>query len=198
MPCSVEDAEAMSSTEITIRGPHLLLRPLTSAEIDEEWKEMVDADPMTIAALSDEAAFKARLRGSGRLDGSTLDLAIDLDGACIGRIQTFVPPTRTLPPGVFEVGIGLREHVRGKGYGREALSLLTDWLFERAGAVRVEAPTDPDNVAMRTVFDRVGWELVDTLHEFDREWVMYAITREGWEVRRDVDAPSTRTDEHGG
>jgi RimJ/RimL family protein N-acetyltransferase len=176
----------MSSSEVTIRGPHLLLRPLTRPEIDEEWQEMVEADPMTIAALPEEAAFKARLRNSGRLEGGSIDLAVDLDGVCIGRIQTFVPPTRTLPPGVFEVGIGLREHARGKGYGREALSLLTDWLFERAGAVQVEAPTDPQNIAMRTVFDRVGWELVDTLREFDRVWVMYAITRERWEAQHTV------------
>lgn len=175
----------MSSDEVTIRGPRLLLRPLTPAEIDEEWQQMVDADPMTIAVIPDEAEFRARLRRSGRLDDGWLDLAIDLDGVSIGRIQTFVPPPgRTLPPGVFEVGIGLREDQRGKGYGREALTLLTDWLFGHAGAVQVEAPTDPDNVAMRTVFDRVGWELVDTLHEFDREWVMYAITREAWEARR--------------
>jgi hypothetical protein len=30
---------------------------------------------------------------------------------------------------------------------------------------------------MRTVFEQLGWELVGTLNEFDRDWVMYAITR---------------------
>ena len=33
----------------------------------------------------------------GRLVGGELDLAVDLDGALIGRIQTFVPPGRPLP-----------------------------------------------------------------------------------------------------
>jgi hypothetical protein len=42
-----------------------------------------------------------------------LDLAIDLDGTSAGRIQTFVPRGRALPPGTFDVGIGLREHARG-------------------------------------------------------------------------------------
>jgi RimJ/RimL family protein N-acetyltransferase len=113
-----------------------------------------------------------------------LDLAIDLDGECIGRIQTFVPPSRPLPPGVYEVGIGLHASARGEGHGREALAIFTDWLFERAAAARVEAPTDPANAAMRAVFERVGWELVERYREFDREWVMYAITREGWDSRR--------------
>ena len=98
----------------------------------------------------------------------------------------FVPPDRALPPGVFEVGIGLQAHARNRGHGREALALLTDWLFEQAGAVQVEAPTDPANVPMKRVFDHVGWEVVGPHHEFDREWVMYAITREQWATRHEV------------
>ncbi len=145
---------------------------------------MVDADPMTIAAPPDETSFKARLQRSGRLEDGWLDLAIDLAGESIGRIQTFVPQERPLPPNVFEVGIGLREDARGKGYGREALALLSDWLFEHAAAERVEAPTDPANLPMRTVFERVGWEFVGALNEFNRDWVMYAITRRAWESRR--------------
>lgn len=168
--------------DIQIRGARLLLRPLRPDEIDAEWQAMVQADPMTIAELPDEAGFRARLQRSGQLADGWLDLAVDLDGELIGRIQTFVPPGRPLGPGVFEVGIGLREHARGRGYGREALTLLTDWLFEHAAAQRVEAPTDPANVAMRTVFQRAGWELVGTLTEFSREWVMYAITRQRWQA----------------
>ena len=144
---------------------------------------MVTADPMAIAQLPDEASFKARLQRSGRLEDGWLDLAIDSGGLSVGRIQTFVPPGRPLPPGTFEVGIGLRESARGKGYGREALALLTDWLFGHAAAEAVEAPTDPANVAMRTVFQRAGWMLAGSLTEFGREWVMYRITRREWETR---------------
>jgi RimJ/RimL family protein N-acetyltransferase len=170
-------------TPITIRGPRLLLRPMTFAEIDEEWLEILHADPMTVAAVPDEATFKARLSRTGHLEDGWLDLTIDLDGECIGRIQTFVPPGRELPPGVFMMGIGLREHARNRGYGREALAMLTDWLFEHAGAVRFEAPTDPENLPMRRVFEHVGWRLVGPITEFDREWMLYAITREEWDVR---------------
>jgi diamine N-acetyltransferase len=176
--------ESDPAATIQIRGSRLLLRALLPSEIEEEWRAMVDADPMTIAVPPDEASFKARLQRSGRMDHGWLDLAIDLDGESIGRIQTFVPSGRPLPPNVYEVGIGLREDSRGKGYGREALALLTDWLFEQAGAERVEAPTDPDNLPMRTVFERLGWKLVGTLNEFDREWVMYATTRSAWNARR--------------
>jgi RimJ/RimL family protein N-acetyltransferase len=167
---------------IEIRGSRLLLRPLRPPEIDDEWQDMVQADPMTIAGLPDEARFRARLQQSGYLVDGWLDLAIDLDGESIGRIQTFVPPDRPLGPGVFAVGIALREHARGQGHGLEALTLLTDWLFEHMAAQRIEAGTDPANVAMQKVFQRAGWEFVGTLNELSREWLMYAITRQRWQA----------------
>ena len=172
------------SGNVRIRGSRLLLRALRPGEIEEEWRAMVTADPMAIAELPEEAAFKARLRRSGHLENGWLDLAIDLEGVSIGPIQTFVPSRWTLPPGTFGVGIGLREDARGKGYGREALALLTDWLFEHAAAEAMEASTDPANTAMRTVFRKAGWKPVGSLTEPDREWVMYRITRQEWEAWR--------------
>jgi RimJ/RimL family protein N-acetyltransferase len=169
---------------VRIRGSRLLLRALQPGEIEEEWRAMVTADPMVIAELPQEADFKARLQRSGHLEDGWLDLAIDLDGVSIGRIQTFVPPGRALPLGTFELGIDLREKARNKGYGREALALLTDWLFEHAAAEAVGASTDPANVAMRTVFRRVGWKTAGSLTEFGREWVVYRITRREWEAWR--------------
>jgi RimJ/RimL family protein N-acetyltransferase len=73
--------------------------------------------------------------------------------------------------------------MRGRGYGREALVLLTGWLFERAAAQAVEAATDPANVAMRTVFGHAGWSLAGSLAEYGRQWEMYRITRPEWEAR---------------
>jgi RimJ/RimL family protein N-acetyltransferase len=189
-PQDVQDAKA-GIRDGRIRGPRLLLRALQPGEIEEEWQAMVTADPMAIAELPHEATFKARLQRSGHLEDGWLDLAIDLDGVSIGRIQTFVPSRWTLPPGTFGVGIGLRKDARGKGYGREALALLTDWLFEHAAAEAAEASTDPANTAMRTVFRKTGWKPVGSLTEPGREWVMYRITRQEWEAcRRQRKPPS--------
>jgi len=165
---------------IWIHGARLVLRPFLAAEIEDEWQAMATADPTTIGAPPDEARFKARLRDSGRMVDGRVDLAIALDGAAIGRIQTFVPPDRAVPRGTYDIGIALHETTRGKGYGREALSLLTGWLFEHQGAQVVEAPTDAANVAMRTVFERVGWTLVGPTIEIGREWMLYRITRAEW------------------
>jgi RimJ/RimL family protein N-acetyltransferase len=176
------DAGTASPGDIRIRGSRLLLRALRPAEIDEEWRAMVTADPMAITGLPDEARFRARLRRSGRMRDGWLDLAIDLDGTSIGRIQTFDPPGRPLPPGAFEVGIALRADARGQGYGREALALLTGWLFEHAAAQAVQAATDPGNAAMLAVFQRAGWSLAGPLVHHGRQWVLYQVTRREWET----------------
>lgn len=165
---------------VLIRGDRLVLRPLRPDEIDEEWHEMATSDPMSIAELPDETRFRARLARSGRMHDGWLDLAIDLDGTSIGRIQTFVPPHRPTPPDTYTLGIALRSAQRGKGYGREAIALFTDWLFAEAGASVVEAPTDPANVPMRTVFERLNWSFAGTMSDYDREWVVYRITRPHW------------------
>src|SRR4029077_15399853 len=120
-PMDPQEAKA-AIRDVRIRGSRLLLRALQPGEIEEEWRAMVTADPMAIAELPQEAGFKARLRRSGHLEDGWLDLAIDLDGGSYGGIQTCVPPGRALPQGTFDVGIGLREDARNKGYGREALA----------------------------------------------------------------------------
>jgi RimJ/RimL family protein N-acetyltransferase len=168
--------------DLVIRGQRLLLRSLRPAEIEAEWQAMVTADPIAVAKLPDEAEFRARLARSGQLHDGWLDLAVDVDGAPVGRVQTFVPPHRPLAPGTFDLGIGLRADMRGKGYGREAVALLTDWLFEHAEALLVEAGTDPANHAMRAVFRRVGWREDGTVTEIGRDWVMYRITRQQWQA----------------
>jgi RimJ/RimL family protein N-acetyltransferase len=167
---------------LRIRGPRLLLRAFRPDEIDAEWQTMRASDKSVVPELPDEAAFKARLSRSGTLAGGWLDLAIELDGQWIGRIQTFVPPGRELRRGTFWIGMGLREEARGQGYGLEALLLLADWLFEHAGAEVLEGATDPGNVAMRTVMRRAGWAAGGPVTEVGREWVSYTLTRQQWQA----------------
>jgi RimJ/RimL family protein N-acetyltransferase len=171
-------------TDVVIRGERLLLRGFRADEIDTEWEAMLAANPASTPRPPREARFRARLARSGTLQDGWLDLAIDLAGISIGRIQTFVPPGRVIPPGTFEVGIVLRENIRGQGYGREALVLLTGWLFEHAQALAVEGATDPANHAMQAVFGHAGWQQAGTVTEHDRDWSLYRITRGEWQAVR--------------
>jgi RimJ/RimL family protein N-acetyltransferase len=178
-----------------IQGALIRLRPFRAEEVDAAWQGL---------ALQDEAAhprhrpqdrhsqpsqqFRRRLSRSGRLWRGCLDLAIDQGGRLAGTIQARTRPAQTLPAGVYEIGVILyRPTYRGQGYGREAVELLTGWLFETSGAERVQASTDAGNTAMRAVLERLGFQLEGIMHAYGAmtdgtriDCAMYAVLRPQW------------------
>jgi len=134
--------------------------------------------------------MRRRIANSGRLVGGWLDLAIDADGSLVGEIDARHPP-RAMPPGVFELGIALfDEEVRGRGYGTEAIALLTGHLFAELGAERVQASTAVDNSAMRRVFEKLGFAKEGVMRSYmpagesRDDYVLYAVTRADWTAGR--------------
>jgi RimJ/RimL family protein N-acetyltransferase len=72
---------------------------------------------------------------------------------------------------------------RGRGYGLEAVRLITEHLLD-SGWHRVQASTSVDNVAMRKVLDRAGYEYEGVLRSYAadddggrEDYAMYAKTR---------------------
>ena len=55
---------------------------------------------------------------------------------------------------------------RGKGIGSAAVALLTGWLLEHAGSVRVQGGTAVGNTAMRGVFERLGFTCEGVMRAF--------------------------------
>ena len=176
-------------------GNLIRLRPFRADEFEAAWKGL---------ALQDEAAhprprpedrrprpsdsFRRRLARSGMLWRGCLDLAIDRKGRMIGQIQARTAPKQTLPLGVFEIGLVLyRRQDRGKGYGREAVELLTGWLFDSAGAERVQAGTEVGNAAMRAVLEHLGFRLEGIMRAYGpmsdgtrRDGAMHAVIKSDW------------------
>jgi RimJ/RimL family protein N-acetyltransferase len=125
---------------------------------------------------------------SGTFFRGRLDLAIETGGRLIGDIQARRHPAQTLPPGTMELGIEIFDpDDRGRGYGTDAVAVLTGWLFARAGAERIQVSTATDNVGMRGVLDRLGFRLEGVLRHFmpaessRDDYAMYAVTRADWE-----------------
>lgn len=58
--------------------------------------------------------------------------------------------------GRIEVGYGLEEAYRGKGYMTEALAVLMEWAFAQPGVRAVIASTDKDNLPSQRVLERAG------------------------------------------
>lgn len=56
-----------------------------------------------------------------------------------------------------EIGYGILEEFRGRGYAVEAVKLALAWAFRHPGIVAVEAETDPDNAASQKVLIKCGF-----------------------------------------
>jgi RimJ/RimL family protein N-acetyltransferase len=169
---------------VRIEGERLMLRPLVVAELDTSIATREAADRTVHPVKPDRQKLKARFERSGLMRDGAIDLAIDVEGVRIGEIQTYVPPERELPPGAFEVGIMIDEALRGRGYGREAVALFLDWLFDEQAATRVHMPTVETNTAMRTVLEHLGFHREGTVHDMGIEFLFYVVTRDAWLARR--------------
>ena len=89
-----------------------------------------------------------------------------------------------------EIGYSLVPSERGKGYCTEATQLMVDYLFLSKDTMRIQAQTDPRNVASNKLLEKVGFKKEGTLRKsfFMRgEWVdsyIYSILREEWKERK--------------
>ncbi len=69
------------------------------------------------------------------------------------------------PNGAVEIGYGIREEYRRQGYAAEAVSALVRWAARQPRVRRVEAETDPDNIASQRVLKKCGFVPTGTLGE---------------------------------
>lgn len=87
---------------------------------------------------------------------------ITLDGMVIGDCGAFSWPGES---GTVEIGYGLAEQHRGRGFGTEAARAMCDWLFAQAGATEITATgVGASNIASRRVLEKLGF----TDHSEDR------------------------------
>jgi len=172
---------------IRLHGATVTLRPLREADFEALWAQETADRGEFQAALPADAAFRDRLRSrveaSGTWNRGELILGIECDGSLAGDVQVR-RDDETMPPGLFEVGIGVFRGNRGHGVGTEALSLLTEYLFVEEVAHRVQLSTDVDNVAMRRSAEKAGYTFEGVLRGYwpvpegpARDYAMYARTR---------------------
>jgi RimJ/RimL family protein N-acetyltransferase len=147
---------------VIIRGDRVVLRPFRSEEL-ESWfaARLASADDPTVQPVGqpDRERLRERIDRSGDVQDASLDLAIEFEGRLVGEIGTYREPGRRKRSGLFFLSVGLFDPGdQGGGLGTEAVRLLCNWLFESAAANRIEGGTAVSNGAMRTVFERLGFE----------------------------------------
>ena len=171
---------------IELKGERVVLRPFRRAEFDAVWQYRVRESYPRPMPRGSKQRLRNRYAQSGRMVEGFLDLAIEAEGRLVGEIDLRRPP-RGLPNGVFELGIALFDEAdRGKGYGREAIALLTDYAFDAMDAARVQGSTAVHNVGMRRVFERCGFTFEGVMRSFIEradgsardDYALYAVVRD--------------------
>lgn len=134
----------------SIAAGNLVLRPVPPAE----------------AAALVKGDFSGIHRGEGwphedSLDGlgmvaagRTLGWLIMLDDLVVGECGTHGPPNAA---GVVEIGYGLAAPYRGKGYGRQTVRALSQWLLGQPDVAGLIAHTDPANTPSRRSLEGAGF-----------------------------------------
>jgi len=169
------------SEPIHLEGSSVRLRPFEEHDLGA-WlsgrarlpQEAQPEDP------PDRRRLRELLHRSGRWSRGRirLQLAIEANGELVGEIQVYRPPGRPLPSGVCEFGIALfNEEDRGRGYGVEAVSLLTTWLFDEADVIRVQSGTPASNRPMRRLLEQLGFRESGTVDVQGAPHILYALER---------------------
>lgn len=145
----------------------------------KEWVNNLDFggeyEPITQETLGDvEKEFDG-------LDGGQWFFVEKKDGRKLGYVAHYLVAGK-----VPEIGYALAPSERGKGYGTEAVKIIVDYLFLARPVVRIQATTDPNNLASQKLLRKAGFKREGTIrkHIFMRgEWrdsYLYSILREEW------------------
>ena len=76
--------------------------------------------------------------------------------------------------GSVEIGYGILEAHRGRGYAAEAAGAAVSWALSQPGVTRVEAETEPGNIASRRVLEKCGFVPTGT---FGAEGPRFTVSR---------------------
>ncbi|MGZ5291366.1 MAG: GNAT family N-acetyltransferase [Actinomycetota bacterium] len=180
-----------------LRGTAVVLRGFRPDEIDLAMQRMTTIPARELDGER-RRQHRERVERSGARNDWEVLFAIEADGRVVGDVQGRCSD-HAFPPGVWELGIELWDETdRGRGLGREAVSLLSGYLFGEEAAIRVQATTDIDNGAMRGALERLGFGFEGVLHGYmpspdgpPRDYAMFAMTRDDWETTRETWTPTS-------
>src|SRR5512139_728301 len=86
------------------------------------------------------------------------------DGRLVGRVEWLERRWGRKDTSLcWEIAVGILPDHRGKGYGTAAQRALVAYLFAHTRVERIQATTDPENVAERACLKKIGFVLEGTI-----------------------------------
>ena len=179
-----------------IKGLQVALRPIQDKDwpIIEEWGQSRDAlwGPFQRFQLDHLPLLRQGYEKTGLLKRESGFLLIETltDQEVIGFVRyTLIPyPDSDIP--YPEIGFGVPvTNARGKGYTKEAVKLLLEYLFSAYPTERIGAFTDGENIPAQRMMEQLGFQREGTLRRAtfrDGRWcdiAIYGILRQEWQLK---------------
>ncbi|HSF95950.1 MAG TPA: GNAT family N-acetyltransferase [Thermohalobaculum sp.] len=187
----------LSMDDLILETGRLILRPLTTADIDLTRALLTDpevmrhvGDPTPKDQLAAKTRERTRRAAGGRIgvwavtDRATgeklgtailLPLPVDQEKRAWSRMDE-----RAYPDGEIEVGYLLRPPAWGRGIATEACGRLLRFAFEATALDEIVAVTDPDNIASQRVLMKAGLRSEGPRRAYDQTVAGFRITRADW------------------
>lgn len=109
-----------------------------NAELKLAYQEMLDGSLSHPAERGWYAIRSIEERDSGQLVGDLCFKGLQADGTV-------------------ELGYGIRDDCQNRGYATEAVRAVSEWAMRQPGVRRVEAETEPWNLASQRVLEKAGY-----------------------------------------
>jgi RimJ/RimL family protein N-acetyltransferase len=174
-----------------IKGNRVQLRPLREEDwsIFEAWGQAREAlwGPYQRFQLDHLPLLREAFQQTGLLKRESGFLLIETihDRRVIGFLRYSMLPIPDSDLPYPEVGFGVPDiNAQGKGYAKEGLSLLVDYLFAGYPVERIAAFTDIENIPAQRVLESIGFQREGVMRRSmfrDGKWrdiALYAILRE--------------------
>jgi [ribosomal protein S5]-alanine N-acetyltransferase len=186
----------------SLHGDGLLLRWLTSNDLSDLQAIFSDADVVRFTAVSRMTSEAAALEfltaiHNGFRAGTLYQWGVELEHAIVGTC-TLANIDRQHRRA--ELGFALAKAFWGRGLILRALPAVIQFAFDRLDLHRIEADTDPRNVASMRVLERLGFRREGLLREryFQfgeaQDAVVFGLLRGDWDIPgcqlRDANEPT--------
>lgn len=137
------------------------LRSVQEADLDvfeEAFQSEAGAREFQWFGLTATHGLRESLRTRGLLGGPDNMLSVLADDQLAGRVEWLEKRWgRRDTSTCWEIAVGLLPHLRGQGIGTEAQRQLVDYLWQHTRVERVQATTDPANIAELRCLEKIGF-----------------------------------------